>query len=132
MFVTLKMENVRTIIGVIIGLTLIGCTNELPVQDDLSSVDIVEEKNEDKPVNLYLGCWEEGSDSSIVYWCFDSNNVNRDGYVHPYSFEADSLIIAALSYISDFKNNGLELTNLYDSSKIILRKSELTESPDVF
>lgn len=122
----------RTILGVIIGISLIGCTNETIDQNDLSTAIIEAEVAEEKPVNLFLGCWEERIDSSLIYWCFDSNSVNRDGYIYPYTFESDSIQIAAIQYLFSFAENKTELINLNDGSKIELNKSELTESPDVF
>ena len=83
-------------------------------------------------VNEFLGCWEDISDSLPVYWCFDSTMVNRSGYVHPYSFSSDTLQISEVEFSFEITDSTLRMINLLDSSKTTLRRSQLTESPDVF
>ena len=83
-------------------------------------------------VNEFLGCWEDISDSLPVYWCFDSSKVNRSGYVHPYSFSSDTLQISEVEFSFEITDSTLRIMNLLDSSSTTLKKSKLTESPDVF
>lgn len=83
-------------------------------------------------INEFLGCWEDVSDSIPTYWCFDSSSLNRSGYVHPYSFSGDSLKISEIEFSFKITDSSLRIINLRDSSKTTLKRSKLTESPDVF
>ena len=122
----------RTIIAVIIGLTFVSCSEERLKLKEVNEP--INQEVETKPVavNKFLGCWEDTNDSVSVYWCFDSSNVNRSGYVHPYSFSGDSLKISEVEFSFEISDSTLELMNLIDSSKTTLKRSQLTESPDAF
>lgn len=121
----------RTIITVLFGLALLSCSNDKEQKvEEVPSAPVQEEV--EQPNNHFLGCWEEKEDSLIVYWCFDSTQINRFGYIHPYSFHGDTIQIATVQYRFAIEENNLLLFNLLDSSEIGLRKSNLTESPDVF
>lgn len=84
------------------------------------------------PENHLLGCWKEKEDSLETYWCFDSAQVNRSGYIHPYLFHGDTVQISTIQYRFQIEESNLLLLNLLDSTEISLSKSNLTESPDVF
>ena len=117
---------------VIIGFAFVSCSEE---QSKLEEINEPIKKNihlKSVEVNEFLGCWEENSDSLPVYWCFDSSNVNRSGYVHPYSFSGDSLKISEVEFSFEITDSFIRMTNLLDSSNTTLKRSLLTESPDVF
>lgn len=116
---------------VLFGLALLSCSNDKEQKvEEIPSTQVQEEV--EQPINYFLGCWEEKEDSLIVYWCFDSTQINRSGYVHPYSFQGDTIQVATIQYRFKIEANDLLLFNLLDSSETCLRKSNLTESPDVF
>lgn len=122
----------RTKLAVIIGLLLVSCSEEQSnrkVTDKPTSQEI---ESIPKAVNVFLGCWEDVSDSLPVYWCFDSISLNRSGYVHPYSFSGDSLKISELDFRFILSDSTLRIIHLKDSSETALKRSVITESPDVF
>lgn len=122
----------RTIIAVFIGFCLVACSEEKE-QSRIEEASFHSEKIADKaPVNHFLGCWEERKDTNVIYWCFDSSTVNRDGYIYPYLFEGEQIEIAAISYAFSFSSNDLSIINIIDSSKLILVRSSITESPNAF
>ena len=122
----------RTIIAVIIGLAFVSCSEEPSKPEELNESIDQEVQVNPVVVNEFLGCWEDISDSLPVYWCFDSSKVNRSGYVHPYSFSSDTLQISEVEFSFEITDSTLRIMNLLDSSSTTLKKSKLTESPDVF
>jgi hypothetical protein len=124
--------KVRTIIAVIIGISLVSCSEEETNIKDRNKMILKEVEPLPKEVNPFLGCWEDVSDSLPVYWCFDSININRFGYIHPYSFSNDSIKISEIDFRFKLSDSILNLINLSDSSESVLKRSELTQSPDVF
>ncbi len=124
--------NLRTIILVIIGFAFVSCSEE---QSKLEEINEPIKKNiqlKSVEVNEFLGCWEENSDSSPVYWCFDTSNINKSGYVHPYSISGDSLKISEVEFSFEIADSTLRMINLLDSSNTTLKRAQLTESPDDF
>ena len=122
----------RTIIAVIIGLAFVSCSEELSKTEELNESINQEVKVKPFVVNKFLGCWEDVTDSLPVYWCFNSSKVNRSGYIHSYSFSGDSLKISELEFSFEISDSTLNMINLLDSSSTTLKRSQLTESPDVF
>lgn len=122
----------RTIIAVIIGLTFVSCSEEPSKPEELN--ESINREVQVKPVvvNEFLGCWEDISDSLPVYWCFDSSEVNRSGYIHSYSFSGDSLKISELEFSFEISDSTLRMVDRRDSTKTSLKRSQLTESPNVF
>ena len=122
----------RTIIAVIIGLTFVSCSEESSKKEEINNP--ISQELDEGPivVNKFLGCWEDISDSLPVYWCFDSSEVNRSGYIHSYSFSGDSLKISELEFSFEISDSTLRMVNLSDSTKTSLKRSQLTESPNVF
>ena len=121
----------KTIIVVLFGLALLSCSNDKEQKVEETPIATVREEVV-LPTNYFLGCWEEKVDSVLVYWCFDSTQINRSGYIHPYSFREDTMQVSTLQYLYKIEENNLLLFNLLDSTEISLSKSNLTESPDVF
>ena len=116
----------------IIGFAFVSCSEE---QSKLEEINEPIKKNiqlKSVEVNEFLGCWEDNSDSLPAYWYFDSSNVNRSGYVHPYSFSGDSLKISEVEFRFEIADSTLRMINLFDSSNTTLKRSLLTESPDDF
>ena len=116
----------------IIGFAFVSCSEEPSTPEELNESDDQEIQVKPVVVNEFLGCWEDVSDSLPVYWCFDSSNVNRSGYVHPYSFSSDTLQISEVVFSFELTDSTLSMINLLDSSNITLKKPQFTESPDVF
>jgi len=123
---------VRTIIVVIIGLAFVSCSEEPTKPEELNKSVDQEVQVNPVVVNEFLGCWEDVTDSLPVYWCFDSTKVNKSGYVHPYSFSSDTLQISEVEFSFEITDSTLSMINLLDSSNTTLKRSQLTESPDVF
>lgn len=121
----------KIIIIPIIFLLFISCSSER-TDNEKADKEIRIEPKEQIPENHFIGCWEEKMDSIILYWCFDSTEVNRDGYIHPYVFQGDTLQVSTLKYQFTLEGDKCILVNLLDSSKIEMERSALTESPNVF
>ena len=109
-----------------------SCSEEPSKPEELNESVDQEVQVDPVVVNEFLGCWEDISDSLPVYWCFDSTKVNRSGYVHPYSFSSDTLQISEVEFSFEITDSTLSMINLLDSSNTTLKRSQLTESPDVF
>ena len=122
----------RTIIAVIIGLAFVSCSEEPSKPEELNESIDQEVQVNPVVVNEFLGCWEDVTDSLPVYWCFDSTKVNKSGYVHPYSFSSDTLQISEVEFSFEITDSTLRMINLLDSSNTTLKRSQLTESTDVF
>ena len=114
------------------GFAFVSCSEEQTKPEEINEPINYKTQLKSVEVNEFLGCWEDVSDSLPVYWCFDSSNVNRSGYVHPYSFSGDSLKISEVEFSFEIADSTLRMINLLDSSNTTLKRSQLTESPDVF
>ena len=114
------------------GFAFVSCSEEQTKPEEINEPINHKIQLKSVEVNEFLGCWEDVSDSLPVYWCFDSSNVNRSGYVHPYSFSGDSLKISEVVFSFEIADSTLRMINLLDSSNTTLKRYPLTESLDLF